>query len=84
MEVERPIRLLAIQAANEKGGLYLAWVPNGLTDDQVQSALAELGIVADQAMEVGDWKTSSSSVAVAFVPFPSPFQGTELLESSQS
>jgi len=81
MENERPIRLMAIQAVNEKSGFYLAWVPADLDDDQIAAALAELGIEPEQGMEIGDWKTSSQNVAVAFVPFPPPVQ---LLEPSRS
>ncbi len=84
MEAGAPIRLLAIQAANEKSGVYVAFIPKELGDEQIAVALAELGIEAERAMELGDWKTSSQHVAVAFIPFPSPFQRTELLEPSRS
>jgi hypothetical protein len=77
MEPEQPIRLLAIQAKNERGGFHLAWVPSDLDDDQLQAAFSELGIEAEQAMEVGDWRTSSQNVMTAFVPFPPPTIGIE-------
>lgn len=70
MEPEQPIRLLAIQSKDEKGGFYLAWVPADLDEEQLQAAFNELGIEAEQAIEIGDWRTSSQNVAVAFVPFP--------------
>jgi len=81
MEPEQSIRLLAIQAKNERSGFHLAWVPAHLNDDQVVAELAELGITAERAMEVGDWKTSSLNVTVAYIPFPPPVQ---LLEPSRS
>jgi len=84
MEPERPIRLMAIQAVNEKSGFYIAFIPSDLDDDQIAAALAELEIEPEQGIEIGDWKTSSQNVAVAFVPFPSPFPGTESLEPSRS
>jgi hypothetical protein len=75
------IKLLAIQAKNEKGGFYLAWVPAELDDDQVVTAFNELGIEAERAMEIGDWQTSSLNVTIAYVPFPPPVR---LLEPSRS
>ncbi len=84
MDAGKPIRLMAIQAANEKGGFYLAWIPAELDEGQIAAALAELGIEAEQTIEVGGWRTSSSSVAVAFVPFPPTPLGLELLEPSRS
>lgn len=70
MEPKQPIRLLAIQAKNEKSGFHLAWVPAVLTDDEVVAALAELGIEVERAIEVGGWKTSTLNVTVAYIPFP--------------
>ena len=78
---EPPIRLLAIQAKNERSGFYLAWVPAELTDDQVVAAFNELGIEAERAMEVGDWKTTTQHVMLAYISFPPPVR---LLEPSRS
>lgn len=84
MEGETPIKLLAIQAANQKSGFYVAFIPSDLDDEQIAAALAEAGIEPEQAMEISGWQTSSSNVSVAFVPFPPSTLGTELLEPSQS
>jgi hypothetical protein len=84
MENDQPIRLLAIQAKNERSGFYLAWVPAHLNDDEVVTAFNELGIEAERAMEISDWRTSSRNVMTAFVPFPPPVIGTKLLEPSRS
>jgi hypothetical protein len=62
----------------------VAFIPNDLGDEQIAAALAELEIEPEQAIEVGGWKTSSQHVMAAFIPFPSPLQGTSLLEPSRS
>ncbi len=80
---EDPIRLVAIQAKGESGGFYLAFVPQGLDDDQIAAALAEMGIEPEQTLEIGGWRKTSQNVAISFVPFP-PLQVAELLEPSRS
>jgi hypothetical protein len=78
---ENPIRLFAVQARDKKDGFYIAFVPQDF--DQFTAALSELGIEAEQSLEIGGWKTTSQNVAIAFVPFPPP-QVAELLEPSKS
>jgi len=72
MESEHLIKLLAIQARDKRDGFFVAFVPDGLTDDQIAAAFAELEIEPEQGVEIGDWKTSSQNVMTAFVPFPPP------------
>lgn len=76
-------KLLAIQAKDRRGGFFMAFVPAHLDDEQIAAAFAEVGIEPEQTMEVGDWKTTSQHVMLAFVPFP-PIQVVELLEPSRS
>ncbi len=54
-----------------------------IDEEQIAAALAEMGIEAEQTLEIGGWKTTSQNVAVSFVPFP-PIQVAELLEPSRS
>lgn len=70
MEPEARITLVAIKAKNEHGGFYVGFVPDELDEPQVQAAFAELGIEPEQMLPLGDWRTSTQNVAVAFVPFP--------------
>ncbi len=50
------------------GGFHVALVPAVLNDEQIEAALNELGVEAAAVLELGDWRTSFDSVAVAFVP----------------
>ncbi len=68
---ERPLRMMIVYAGSE-GGFYLALVPAALSLEQVEAALKELGIEAEQVFELGGWKTTSDDVAVARVPARSP------------
>ncbi len=66
---ERPLRMMIVYAGSESG-FHLALVPAVLSLEQVESALNELGIEAEQLFELSDWRTSSDDVAVAKVPAP--------------
>jgi hypothetical protein len=83
MDRETPIRLLAIKAASQDSGFYIAFVPADLDDSQMQAAYVEIGIEPEQSLTVDGWQTTSQHVAFAFVPFP-PRQLAELLTPSQS
>jgi hypothetical protein len=72
MDAEKPIRLLAIQANGENGGLYLAFIPEQLTEPEIKTALAELNIEPLATLEVGGWRTTERHVTIAFIPFPEP------------
>lgn len=61
-----PRKMLVIHARSQKGGFYLAMVAAA----EIEAALTELGIDADQMYEISEWRTTSKNVTVAFVPFP--------------
>ena len=50
------------------GGFHVALVPAVLSEEQIESALNELGVDAAAVLELSDWKTSADNVAVARVP----------------
>jgi hypothetical protein len=72
MDCENPIKLLAVQARDENGGFYLAFVPQELADAQMRAAFAEVNIEPLATLEVGGWQTTSQNVMVVFIPFPQP------------
>ena len=41
-----------------------------LSEEQIESALHEVGVDAEAVLELDGWKTTSENVAVAKVPFP--------------
>jgi len=63
---ERQLRILVVHARH--GGFHVALVPSDLGDEQVESALMELGIEGTAVLELSDWRTSRDNVAVANVP----------------
>ena len=66
---EHPLKMLIVHAKFENG-FYVALVPAELSHEQVEAAFREVGVDADEVLELGSWKTSSDNVAVAHVPFP--------------
>ena len=70
MEPEARITLVAFKAKKEQGGFYIGFVPEELDEAQLRAACAELGIEPEQMLPLGDWRTSTQKVALAFVPFP--------------
>ncbi len=50
------------------GGFHIALVPADLFEEQVESALEELGIDGEAVLELSDWRTSGCGLAVAYVP----------------
>ena len=84
MEDEARIMLVAIKAKNENGGFYVGFVPEELDDAELRVACAELGIEPEQMLPLGDWRTSTQNVAVAFVPFPQSPLWTAIQEPSLS
>jgi len=49
------------------GGFYVAPVPTSLSEEHLDAALNEIGIDAEEVIELGGWQTSDN-VAVAYVP----------------
>ena len=66
---ERPLRMLVIHDRFGEG-FHVAMVSADLSQEQVESALHELGVDGDAMLELGGWKTAECGVAVARVPFP--------------
>lgn len=64
---ERPIRMMIVYAGSESG-FYVAMVPTVLSEEQIESALNELGVDAQAVFELGGWRQTEDNVAVAFVP----------------
>ncbi len=52
------------------GDFHVALVPAALSQEQMDAALREVGIEAEEVLELGGWKTSECGVAVARVPMP--------------
>ena len=61
---ERPLRMLVVHA-RFTGGFHVAMVPADLLPEQIEAAFKELGIDAAVVLELSDWKTAGSGVAVA-------------------
>jgi hypothetical protein len=66
---ERPLRMFALHG-RFPDGFHIALVPAALSEEQMQAAFDELGIDVEAVLELGGWRTSSTSVAVVHVPFP--------------
>jgi hypothetical protein len=64
---ERPLKMMVVHS-RPGGGFYVASVLAELSPEQVEAALHELGVDAAAVLELDDWKTSESNVAVAYVP----------------
>jgi hypothetical protein len=64
------LTMLVIHERHQNSGLYLALVPASLDAAEIAAAFRELGIDAERVFEVGNWKTTSSKVGVAYLPFP--------------
>jgi hypothetical protein len=60
-----PLKMLVVHDKHQYGGFYLAMVPAAV---EIEAALAELGIDADQVGEISGWRTTNQNVTVAFVP----------------
>ena len=84
MEPEARITLVAIKAKNEQGGFFVGFVPEEVDEVQLQAACAELGIEPEQVLPLGDWRTSTQNVALAFVPFPQHSLWSAIQEPSLS
>lgn len=67
---EVTLTLLVIQERHRHDGFHIAFVPHALDARQIDAALQEVGIDPERVYEVGDWKTTSEGLAVAFLPFP--------------
>ena len=67
-----PTTLWAIRAKQQPDGFYLAFVPSDLERAQVDAAFEEVNIEREKVIEICDWKTTLSGVAVAFIPYPPP------------
>jgi hypothetical protein len=67
---ESQLTMLVIHEKYQHSGLYLALVPASLDAAGIDAAFQELGIDAERVFEVGNWKTTSSNVGVAYLPFP--------------
>jgi hypothetical protein len=55
-------------ARGSGGGFHIALVPADPLPEQVEAALDDLGTDAAAVLELSEWKTSGSNVAVAYVP----------------
>ena len=66
---ERPIRMTVVHD-HASDGFYIAMIPSHLSQEEVHTALRQLGVEAEAVFEFGGWKTAKCGVAVARVPFP--------------
>ena len=62
----RQLRMLVVHARG--GGFFVALVPSELSEEQLETALHEIGVEAVAVLELDDWKTTTDNVAVAYVP----------------
>ena len=67
-----PTTLWAIRAKQQPDGFFLAFVPADLEPADVDAAFQEVNIEREKVIEIVDWKTTLSGVAVTFIPYPPP------------
>jgi hypothetical protein len=63
------LRMLVVHS-RFSNGFHVVMAPAELRDEQIQAALREVGVEAEERFELGGWRTSSQNVAVAHVPVP--------------
>jgi hypothetical protein len=65
--------VLAIQASDRNGGVFIALIPNEneFEAEDINDALQEAGIESPQRVcEILNWKKTSNGVRVGFLPLP--------------
>ena len=66
---ESRLRMLVVHARKE-GGFHVVFAPATLSQEQLETALKEFGVEAEEMLELSGWRTSGDGVAVAWVPMP--------------
>jgi len=62
--------VLAIQASDRNGGVYVAVIPSHLDAQDINDALQEAGVEPQRVCEIQKWKKTSNGVRVGFLPLP--------------